>query len=194
MDKQILDELRELFEELKEILGEVNEEVEKEKAPKPLQKGDERLSKHFTLKEFTKSDTASRKGISNNPTKQHKQNLVKLCEEVLEPIREHFGRPIKISSGYRSKTLNRAIGGSKTSDHSLGRAADFEIDGLSNYQVAKWIEKNLNYRQLILEFYTPGQPNSGWIHVSYAGAPHKNQELTATRRGGKTVYSNGLVE
>lgn len=191
-EENIKQQLEEMFEELKALLAEVNKQVEKEKAPKPLQDGDEYLSKHFKLSEMTKSSTASRRGISNNPTKAHKENMKRLCEEVLEPIREHYGVPIVITSGYRSKTLNRAVGGSTTSDHSKGMAADFEVKGHSNYDVAKWIEKNLNYKQLILEFYTSGQPNSGWIHVSYSGSPHKNQELTAVKRGRKTVYLNGL--
>lgn len=186
--------LEDLFAELQEVLAEVNKEADKVKERAPLDEGDEYLSEHFKLSEFTFSQTASREGIDNTPTAKHKENMKLLCEHVLEPIREHYGRPIKLSSGYRSRALNKAVGGSRTSDHSMGRAADFEIAGIANYDVAKWIEKNLNYKQLILEFYTPGSPNSGWIHVSYAGSPHKNQELTAVKRGGRTRYLNGLIK
>ena len=98
----------------------------------------------------------------------------------MQPIRDHFDKPIIISSGYRSPTLNRAIGGSPTSQHCYGQAADFEIPGIDNYTLAKWIEANLNYDQLILEFYTGG--NSGWIHVGYSPR-HTNQELTINKYG-----------
>ena len=155
-----------------------------------------RLSKHFHLSEFTKSQTASRRGISNTPNAQQVQSLRLLCEKVLEPVREHYERPVNISSGFRSAALNRAIGGSRTSQHSQGQAADFEIAGISNVEVCRWMEKTLNYDQLILEFYTPGIANSGWIHVSYK-EPYRNQELTARRvsRLGRlrTEYVSGIV-
>lgn len=154
------------------------------------------LSKHFALHEFTRSQTASRRGIANNPGPAEIRALRMLCERVLEPVREHFGKPIRISSGYRGPKLNRAIGGSRTSQHMKGEAADFEIAGVSNVEVCRWMEANLNYDQLILEFYTPGQPNSGWVHVSYR-VPYRNQELTArrVRRLGRmrTEYLTGIV-
>lgn len=137
------------------------------------------LSPHFTLAEFTRSQTAARRGISNEPTAAHLAAMKKLCEKVLEPVRAHFGKPVRITSGYRSRALNLAIGGANGSQHSMGEAADFEIPGISNAKVARWMAANLNYDQLILEFYTPGQPNSGWIHVSYR-EPYRNQELTTT--------------
>ena len=139
-----------------------------------------KLSKNFELHEFTKSQTAARKKINNSANNSQIQNLKLLCEKVLQPIRDHFDKPIIISSGYRSPTLNRAIGGSPTSQHCYGQAADFEIPGIDNYTLAKWIEANLNYDQLILEFYTGG--NSGWIHVGYSPR-HKNQELTINKYG-----------
>lgn len=151
-----------------------------------------KLSPNFYLSEFTKSQTASRRGIDNDPDAEQIKKLRKLCEEVLEPVRAHFKRPVIISSGFRSYMLNKAIGGSQTSQHSHGEAADFEIPGVPNYEVARWMEKNLNYDQLILEFYTPGQPNSGWIHVSYREGRLRNQELTAVRQGRRTVYLSGL--
>ncbi len=155
------------------------------------------LSKHFHLSEFTKSQTASRRGINNTPNGAQVQALKLLCEKVLEPVREHYGKPVVISSGFRSARLNRAIGGSRTSQHSKGEAADFEIAGVSNVEVCRWMEKNLNYDQLILEFYTPGLPNSGWIHVSFSANRMRNQELTArrVRKWGRTrtEYVPGIV-
>lgn len=152
-----------------------------------------KLGKNFSLHEFTRSQTASRRNIDNTPDPVIVKRLEALVDNVLQPVRDHFGRPVRISSGYRSPRLNRAIGGSRTSQHMQGEAADFEIPGLSNYEVAKWMKQNLNYDQLILEFYTPGVPNSGWIHVSY-GPRMRNQELTAARIRGRTRYMQGLVQ
>lgn len=135
------------------------------------------LSPSFSLAEFTKSQTAIRRGIANDPPPAHLAAMQLLCAKVLEPVRLHFGRPVKISSGYRSAALNKAIGGAASSQHSVGEAADFEIAGLANIDVAQWIMRTLRYDQLILECYTPGQPNSGWIHVSYR-EPCRQQELT----------------
>ena len=150
------------------------------------------LSANFTLKELTKSDTATRLGLDNTPDEATIENLKLLCQEVLQPIREHFGKSVTVNSGFRSPESNAAVGGSKTSDHCLGRAADIEIDGIPNPELAQWIMDNLDYTQLILEFYTQGQPNSGWVHVSYDPNNLKNQELTAVKVAGKTTYLNGL--
>jgi hypothetical protein len=150
------------------------------------------LSVNFTLKELTKSDTATRLNLDNNPDEATIENLKLLCQEVLQPIREHFGKSVTVNSGFRSPESNAAVGGSKTSDHCLGRAADIEIDGVPNPELAQWIMDNLDYTQLILEFYTQGQPNSGWVHVSYDPDNLKNQELTAVKVAGKTTYLNGL--
>ena len=154
------------------------------------------LTKHFHLSEFTVSQTAARRGLNNYPGVPEQIALRKLCEKVLEPVREHFKRPVRISSGYRSPAVNRAVGGSSSSQHCKGEAADFEIPGVSNVEVARWMERNLNYDQLILEFYTPGEPNSGWVHVSYR-EPYRNQELTArrVRKWGRlrTEYVPGIV-
>ena len=150
------------------------------------------LSKNFTLAELTKSDTAKSRGIDNNPSDEgHLANLKQLAEKVLQPIRDHFG-PTTINSGYRSPVLNEAVRGSRTSQHCHGQAADVEVRGVANYDLAKWIEDNLDYDQLILEFYTPGIPDSGWVHVSYTGKDHRKQSLTATKVNGKTQYSVGL--
>jgi hypothetical protein len=150
------------------------------------------LSANFTLKELTKSDTATRLGLDNTPDEATIENLKLLCQEVLQPIREHFGKSVTVNSGFRSPESNAAVGGSKTSDHCLGRAADIEIDGVPNPELAQCIMDNLDYTQLILEFYTQGQPNSGWVHVSYDPNNLKNQELTAVKVAGKTTYLNGL--
>ena len=151
------------------------------------------LSANFTLKELTKSDTATRLGLDNTPDDEALENLKTLCEKVLQPVREHFDKSVSINSAYRSPESNAAVGGSKTSDHCKGMAADIEIVGVANADLAQWIMDNLEYTQLILEFYTPGIPDSGWVHVSYDPNNLKKQELTATKVAGKTTYLNGLV-
>lgn len=150
------------------------------------------LSANFTLKELTKSDTATRLGLDNTPDDEQIESLRLLCENILQPVRDHFGKPVKITSGFRCPAVNQATGGSATSDHCKGQAVDFEIDGLPNPDVAQWIMDNLDYTQLILEFYTQGQPNSGWIHCSFDPSNLKNQELTAVKVAGKTQYLQGL--
>jgi len=112
---------------------------------------------------------------------------------VLQPVRERFGMPVKVNSGFRSAAVNTKVGGSKTSDHCRGMAADIEIPGVANAELAQWIVDNLIFRQVILEFYTPGVPDSGWVHVSYNLGDNKKQALTATKKDGKTVYLSGLV-
>lgn len=151
------------------------------------------LSANFTLKELTKSDTATRLGLDNTPDDEALENLKTLCEMVLQPVREHFDKSVSVNSAYRSPESNAAVGGSKTSDHCKGMAADIEIVGVANADLAQWIMDNLEYKQLILEFYTPGIPDSGWVHVSYDPNNLKKQELTATKVAGKTTYLNGLV-
>jgi hypothetical protein len=146
------------------------------------------LSANFTLKELT----VTRLSIDNTPDDATIENLKLLCEMVLQPVRNHFGKSVTVNSGYRSPEINAAVGGSKTSDHCKGQAADIEIDGLPNPELAQWIMDNLDYTQLILEFYTQGQPNSGWVHVSYDPNNLKKQELTAVKVVGKTTYLNGL--
>lgn len=151
------------------------------------------LSANFTLKELTKSDTATRLGIDNTPDEAVIESLKLLCENVLQPVRDHFGKSVTVNSGFRSPETNQATGGSKTSGHCKGQAADIEIEGISNPDLAHWIMDNCDYTQLILEFYTQGQPNSGWVHVSYDPNNLKKQELTATKVAGKTTYLPGLV-
>jgi hypothetical protein len=132
-------------------------------------------------------------GLDNTPDEQALENLKTLCEMVLQPVREHYGKSVSVNSAYRSPESNAAVGGSKTSDHCKGMAADIEIVGVANADLAQWIMDNLEYTQLILEFYTPGIPDSGWVHVSYDPNNLKKQELTATKVAGKTTYLNGLV-
>ena len=151
-----------------------------------------KLTNNFTLEELTKSETALRRNLDNTPTVEVVENLKVLAEKVLQPVRDHFAKGVKVNSGYRAPEVNAAVGGSKTSDHCLGMAADIEIPGLPNAELAQWIEANLEYTQLILEFYTPGVPDSGWVHVSYDPANLKKQSLTAVKREGKTVYLPGL--
>lgn len=151
------------------------------------------LAPNFTLQEMLKSELGSRLNIPNEPTKEQIDNLTQLTQKVLQPVRDAFKRGVKVNSGFRSVELNKAVGGSPTSDHTKGMAADIEIPGVSNYAVAKWIQDNLDFTQVILEFYTPGIPDSGWVHVSYDPKNLKKQALTATRRNGKTVYLPGLL-
>jgi hypothetical protein len=151
------------------------------------------LTPNFSLHELTKSETALRLDLDNTPDEQATENLRLLCEMVLQPVRDHYGKGVKVNSAYRSPESNAAVGGSKTSDHCKGMAADIEIPGVANADLAQWIMDNLDYTQLILEFYTPGIPDSGWVHVSYDPNNLKKQELTATKVAGKTQYLPGLV-
>jgi len=160
-------------------------------AKKPSYNG--HLTKNFGYQEMIKSSTADRIGISNDATREHVINLVNLCNFILQPVRDEFG-PIRINSGYRSPALNKAVGGSKTSQHCNGQAADFESTRISNPDLAKWIEKNLIFDQLILEFYDGVDPNSGWVHCSYVlDGSNRSKTMTALRVNGKTQYKNGLL-
>ena len=150
------------------------------------------LSANFSLKELTKSDTATRLGLDNTPGEAEIENLRLLCEKVLQPVRDHFGKSVTVNSGYRSPESNAAVNGSKTSDHCKGQAADIEIPGVPNAELAQWIMDNCDYTQLILEFYTQGIPDSGWVHVSFDPSNLKMQELTAVKVAGKTQYLPGL--
>jgi hypothetical protein len=151
------------------------------------------LTANFSLHELTKSETALRMGLDNTPGPVETEYLKILAERVLQPIRDHFQKGVKVNSGYRSPDSNAAVNGSRTSDHCKGQAADIEIPGVPNAELAQWIMDNLDYTQLILEFYTPGIPDSGWVHVSYDPDNLKKQELTAMKVAGKTQYVPGLV-
>ena len=142
-----------------------------------------KLSANFTLSELTKSQIATRYGIPNEPKPDHIDNLKALCINVLQPIRSEFEKPVMISSGYRSPELCVRIGSSINSQHAKGEAADFEIHSVSNKDLAIWIKNNLEFDQLILEFFNDNghEPNSGWIHCSYSSKTNRNQSLIAYR-------------
>ena len=152
------------------------------------------LSTHFTLAEMTRSEAAARKGVANTPPPEAMAALKALCEMILEPLRAEMGRPMRVNSAYRGPEANAAVGGSKSSQHMSGEAADIEFDGFDNWLLAKKIvDLRLPFDQIILEFYKPGEPNSGWIHVSHKrGGPQRGQLLRAVSEGGKTKYLPGL--
>ena len=152
-----------------------------------------RLSENFSLQEYTKSQTATRQGLDNTPNEDHMASAKLLFENVVQKVRDHFGVTV-INSGYRGPALNTAVGGSSNSQHCKGEAVDIECPGTSNCDVAKWIEDNLDFDQLILEFITLGIPDSGWVHVSYKSEGNRKQSLTAMKENGKTVYKPGLIQ
>lgn len=139
------------------------------------------LTKNFYLSEFIISQTATRLGIENKPNTQVIENLTILCKNVLQPLRDHFKKPVIINSGYRSPQLNKAVKGSSTSQHMTGHAADIIINSIDNYDLASWIKSNLNYDQLILEYYSG--KTTGWVHVSYAVGKNRKQNLTINSKG-----------
>jgi hypothetical protein len=147
------------------------------------------LSKNFSLQELIKSQTAERKGIDNTPSPEHQENLKLLCTSILQPIRDHFSRVVSVSSGYRSPELCTAIGSKSTSQHARGEAADFEIFGLSNKTLADYIDSELHYDQLILEYWKESDPNSGWVHCSFSQGKNRRQYLKAYKdENNKTRY------
>jgi hypothetical protein len=145
------------------------------------------LSRNFSLQELIKSDTAIRMDIDNNPNADQIEKLKALCENILQPVRDHFGR-VKVTSGFRSSELCVAIGSSVNSQHAKAEAADFEVMGTDNAELFDWIKTNLEPDQLILEFYTPGEPNSGWIHCSWIPEGRRASFLHAYKSEGKTKY------
>lgn len=147
-----------------------------------------KLSENFTYSEFVKSQTAERKDIDNDMGARELENAISLAENVLQPVRDHFGTTV-INSGYRSPDLNRAIGGSTGSQHCSGEAADIEVPGVSTHDLFKWIKDNLKFDQMILEFYDPEVPDSGWVHVSYKReGTLRNELLMALKKNGNTKY------
>ena len=152
-----------------------------------------KLTENFSLKELTSSQTAERKGIDNTPSTEHQENLKLLCESILQRVRDHFGRVVSVSSGYRSPELCTAIGSKTTSQHAKGEAADFEIFGISNKELADWIHYNTQYDQLILEYWKgEDEPNSGWVHCSYSQGKNRRQYLRAYKENGSTKYEQFL--
>lgn len=152
-----------------------------------------KLTKNFSLREMIYSRESQRLGINNIP-KNFKiiYALTLLCQEVLQPIRDHFRKSVHVSSGYRCDKLNKAIGGSRTSQHKKGEAADIEIYGVSNLKLASWIRHNLVFDQLILEYHTSGRPNTGWIHVSFDSNNIQRGQVLSKLSGEKR-YRKGLI-
>jgi len=150
-----------------------------------------KLTENFSLSEMIVSPTAKKLGLSNNPTPEHIENMRYCCEKILEPVRAHFGKSVQINSSYRSPLVNEAVGGSKTSQHVIGQAIDFEIPGIDNKVVADWIGDNLEFDQVILEFYTKGDKNSGWVHASIkkGGGNRKMRMIASKSKAGGTVYT-----
>lgn len=150
-----------------------------------------KLSTNFSVAELSKSEAATRQGLDNTPSMEVIDSLQALVDNVLQPLRDKLG-PIVVTSGYRSPAVNKAIGGSATSDHCKGQAADIEVLNMDNKALAEYIRDNMKFTQLILEFYRKGVADSGWVHVSYDAKNLKNQVLTAAKVDGKTVYHNGI--
>jgi zinc D-Ala-D-Ala carboxypeptidase len=147
------------------------------------------LSKNLSLREVTKSQTALQLGIKNDPSKEEVHNLKDIAENVFQPIRDHFNVPIAVTSGYRSKKLNQAIGGSKTSEHMSGCALDLDADvhgGVTNKEIFEFIKKNLEFNQLIWEFGDDNNPD--WVHVSFDKGNNKKRVLRAGRDKSGTFY------
>ena len=141
-----------------------------------------KLTPHFTLDEMLKSQTALRLGLDNTPDTDEMKSLLALCENVLEPVRIHWAKPVVVNSGFRALRVNRAIGSRDSSQHAKGEAADIEIPGIDNLVLYYWIAEELDFDQLILEFYN-GEPSSGWVHVSYVGLENRNQTLRIDKGG-----------
>ena len=141
-----------------------------------------KLTPHFSLSELTKSQTALRMGLDNTPNSDQMESLLALCENVLLPVRVHWDKPVVVNSGFRALPVNRAIGSKDSSQHAKGEAADIEIPGVDNLVLYYWIAEELDFDQLILEFYN-GEPSSGWVHVSYVGDDNRNQTLRIDKGG-----------
>jgi zinc D-Ala-D-Ala carboxypeptidase len=148
------------------------------------------LSENLSLAEMLRSESAKRRGISNKPTAEHIENMKAWAVNIFQPIRNHFGKPIFLSSGYRSKELNRAVGGSQTSQHSKGEAGDIDNDNtdIKNRDIFNFIKDNLEFDQLIWEFGT--EENPAWVHVSFSRTHNRKQILIAKKIHGKTTYLN----
>lgn len=149
------------------------------------------LGNNFALREFTKSQAALRLGLDNAPDLHQIRRLEALVDHVLQPVRDYFGRPVQISSGFRAPAVNKAIGGASSSQHTKGEAADFEVSGESNLEIARFVRDKLEFDQLILEYYTEGDPSSGWVHVSFRAGKNRAQVFT---KGRGTPYREGLPE
>lgn len=152
-------------------------------------------SPYFTLKELTRSEAAVRLGLDNIPPAREERALWALVGCVLDPLRAKLGRPLRVNSAYRGPEANKAVGGSASSQHMKGQAADIEVDGMANKALAQFIlDRGLPFDQLILEFYNDSDPNAGWVHVSYCDdGSNRREVITAYRdKTGKTKYVAGL--
>jgi len=149
-----------------------------------------RISKYISYAEAIKSQTAIRLDLDNNPTPKHIASMQYVATEIFDPVREHFGVPIGVSSFYRGEQLNKKIGGSKKSQHRIGEAIDIDADiygKITNRQIFEYIKNNLEFDQMINEFPIGNEPS--WVHVSKTRfAPNRGQILIAKRVNGKTVY------
>jgi zinc D-Ala-D-Ala carboxypeptidase len=142
------------------------------------------LTTNFSLAEAAKSQIALRHGLDNTPPPEVIPRLQTTAQRILQPARDHFGVPITPSSWYRSEQVNRLAGSKETSQHILGYAVDFEVPGVSNLTVAKWIAENLEFDQLILEYWAPDDPAAGWVHCSYISyARNRRKVLRFDGRG-----------
>jgi len=156
------------------------------------------LSEHFSLSELTRSDTAVRLEIDNTPSEKYIDNLKLLCHNILEPVRRVWG-PVRVNSGYRSLSLNMSINPftstiNNLSKHCTGEAVDFEVEGVGNAELAQWCVENLPiWDQIILEFYTPGTLNSGWVHGGFVKVGNRRDVFTAVKDNGRTVYKVGIL-
>jgi len=147
------------------------------------------LSQNFSLKEAVKSQTAVRCGIDNTPNAEQIDCLRRTAEQILQPVRDHFGVPFSPSSWFRSEALCLQIGSKTTSQHAKGQAADFEVPGIANAELAAWIVASLDFDQLILEFWDAADPAAGWVHCSYVG-PGENRKQVLRYDGNS--YQQGL--
>ena len=144
-----------------------------------------RLSRNFTLKEFTKSYTAIKLGIKNEPNEEQIENMKALCNNVLQPTRDYYGKPVNVSSGFRSFALNTRRSGSSTSDHCNGKAGDLDNEE-DNPTLFFYIKEHLDFDQLIWEFGDEHCPD--WIHVSFRAVGNRMQVLRTVRENDKVVY------
>lgn len=147
------------------------------------------LSEHFSLAELTRTSQP----YSNVPTDREIANLRLVCEHILEPVRAHFGKPIRVNSGFRGAKVNAAVGSKPTSQHRLGEAVDFEIDGVTNHDIACYVRDHIQFDQVILENYKPGLPGSGWVHASYRQGRLRKNALTMILSSHGPVYKPGIV-
>lgn len=151
-----------------------------------------KLGRYFTLAEMTRSPTARAMKLKNDPPEKVIERMKKLVGNVLDPLREGIGRPISVTSGYRSPEVNARVGGASSSQHTLGEAADIECPGVSTADLArKVISLRLPFDQLILEFHDPEVPTSGWVHVSHrATGMQRGVVMRAHKEGKQTIYSD----